>query len=280
MIGHTRDRFGTTSWIVAFSVVLVSTMVLNENTFSSHAASASLSGQQLYRGLILAHGPVADLIPEIRDNYRLRNFVSEPDDLAMIEAVQNRVIQGIDRLDPSFFAAFRTMIRSGDHKVIDWALKQAGDITIQAVRNIPEVASLRQQMRNDPSRRDALLSEIRSEEGMEQISGESLELAVDLVLADSLDGLEAGAEGGGEAAIVVVIVTVAAIVAAITVILAQSYAAVLNIATAVNVAAALVAWTAVYRPNNIALLDPDVAGANSLFRDQLVHSIATKLPAR
>ncbi len=270
MLRSVRRSFGTPPWIAAICVALAVFVTRATDTSGADRlrASARFSGVDLYRGLVLAHGPVADLIPEIRDHYRVTSFVTDPEHLQLVEAVQQRILQAVAAVDPAFFATFAALVRSGDPLAIQRGLELAAGTTLAAIAGIPEVQQLRQRAREDPGVRQRILSEIRAVEGLERISDEDLGLAVDLILADSLD-LGARGNVAPDGSIVVIIVAVAAIVAAVTVVAAQSYAAALNIATSVNIVAAAVFWVTIFVA--------DINAGSRLLQEQLVHSVATLL---
>lgn len=274
MLRMTRQRFATPHWVLAVCTVFAAFFILHGGGFVAAAQAAAVrpySGEELYRGLVLAHGPVADLIPEIRDHYRVTNFVKDADDLKMIETAQDRIIDAIRDNHPTFFVDFADMVQSGDHLKIHQALSWASEVTMDSVSSLEEVQQLRQQTKADATQREALIEEMKNAEGAEQLSQEDLDYGAELLLADTLDAIESPSPKVAFLSIVAVIVAVAAIVAAITVVAAQSYALALNIAAAINVAAAVVAWVEVYTPEKSNIAD------SALFEEQMIDSVATQL---
>lgn len=274
MLSSTRERFGTRGWVLTVCAVFSAFFILHGGGFVAAAQAAEArpySGEELYRGLVLAHGPVADLIPEIRDHYRVTNFVQDDDDLKMIEAAQDRIIGAIHDNHPTFFVDFADMVQSGDHLKIHQALEWASEVTLDSVSSLEEVQQLRQETEADATKRQDLLDEMKSAEGAEQLDEKDLDYGAELLLADTLEAIESPSPRVAFISIVAVIVAVAAIVAAITVVAAQSYALALNVAAAINVAAAVVAWVEVYTPENKNVAD------SALFEEQMIDSVATQL---
>jgi SdpC family antimicrobial peptide len=98
---------------------------------------SSLSGEQLYRGIILADGPVADLLPEIRDNVKLDNFITDKEQLATISKANDQVVDQVRKVRPDFFDSFKKDIQSGDHLLIRRGMQDALTLTQAVVSKLP-----------------------------------------------------------------------------------------------------------------------------------------------
>src|SRR4051812_10223716 len=98
---------------------------------------SSLSGEQLYRGIILADGPVADLLPEIRDNVKLDNFITDKEQLATISKANDQVVDQVRKVRPDFFGSFKKDIQSGDHLLIRRGMQDALTLTQAVVSKLP-----------------------------------------------------------------------------------------------------------------------------------------------
>ena len=251
MLGRSRTLFGRPLFLVPLCAVFLGFIVLEDSGLAAPARppAPEFSGTELYRGIILAHGPVAGLIPEIRDQLLPPRFVQDRQLRRAIEMFQDRLIEEIGLTHPQFFGGFAAAMRSGDHLAVQEGLESAGRVTLETLSNMHEVAALRVALREDPGRMRGLLDALRQSPGAAEIDDATIQRAIELAVARGLDQVEAPQDPYTvDSSVVVVLVAVAAIVAAITVVLAQSYAAVLNIAGAVNVALAIVAWSWVYTP--------------------------------
>jgi cannibalism toxin, SdpC family len=108
-----------------------------EATAAKGTDVSALTGEQLYRGIILAEGPVADLLPELRDNMKMENFISDKGQLAEISKANDQVIETMKKLSPGFFDTFKKDIQSGDHLRIRGALESALKVTQAALSTMP-----------------------------------------------------------------------------------------------------------------------------------------------
>ena len=116
---------------------------------------ANFSGETLYRGLLLGQGPVAERIPEIRDNFRLDLLVSDPAQHAAIVTFTDRIVHNLSVAQPDFFERFRTELTSGDHVRIQAALKEAAELTSHVMATMPEVRALRA-VADDPEKMEQI----------------------------------------------------------------------------------------------------------------------------
>lgn len=265
-----RRRFATYSWFGAACLLLLVAVLIHSGAPQAYASKPvrAFTGEQLYRGLVLGHGEVADLIPQVRDHYRVSNFVTSVEELRLVEAMQDRMIASIDEMDPNFFREFRKMIRSGDHLVISEALAKARRVTVNSIGAIPEVQELRSRFSQDPSLRDQMLADLRQLDSTNQLTEADLTAAADILLAGLVDGLVDGPYQ--EDAIVAVFV--AALAVLVTVAVAFAYATTINVAGAVNFYTAVAATTTITVTNG--LTEP---GSTSLSMEELIQSVSVQL---
>jgi SdpC family antimicrobial peptide len=230
------------------------------------------SGEDLYRGILLAYGPVVERIPEIRDHIRPSFDGGNPRLLRAVELFQDQLIDALGARHPGFFDAFGAAMRSGDHLRIQETLLDAARITLETLRQSPSIKTVGRDLRDDPDRVKALLKSLRANPGLEGTTDAELMQAVEAVVSLSVADQEAGFDDPYtvDSSIVAVLVAVAAIVAAITVVAASSYAAVLNVAGAVNFYLAVVATTSTYVTSGPKLTPEGM----SLLQEQLIDSIA------
>jgi len=267
--------------LIPFCAVFLGFVILDGTGLAAPArpAAPEFSGMELYRGIILAHGPVAGLIPEIRDQLIPPGLLQDRQLRRAMEMFQDRLIEEIALTHPKFFDEFAAAMRSGDHLAVQEGLESAGKVTLETLSNMHEVAALRAALREDPGRMRGFLDALKQSSEAAGIDDATLQKAIGLSIARGLEQAEAPQDPYSvDSSIVVAVVAVAAIVAAITVVLAQSYAAVLNVAGAVNVYLAVVAWTSVYATSGGG--DPKRRKGISrlpLSREQMVDSIVLAL---
>jgi SdpC family antimicrobial peptide len=85
---------------------------------------AKYDGKELFRGIILADGPVARSIPTIRDHLMLENSLKDPKALEAARELHERIIALVERNNPEFFGEFEQVILSGDHLEIAAAINR------------------------------------------------------------------------------------------------------------------------------------------------------------
>src|SRR6187402_958272 len=105
--------------------------------FSTHVLS-DYSSSQVFRGLILGDGPVADDIPAIRQGYRVSNVV-EGEELDATRRFMDRVLKALEESDPDALAVFKSDIMSGDHVRINEAMVRGSKMAREAISLQPEV---------------------------------------------------------------------------------------------------------------------------------------------
>lgn len=78
------------------------------------SSAAAFSDVDLLRGLILADGPVADLLPSIRDHLSLSPALVDSGRLAAARGLFLETARGVADRDPLFVKQFGSDARSGD----------------------------------------------------------------------------------------------------------------------------------------------------------------------
>jgi len=281
VVCRSRTWFARSWFLIPLCAVFLGFVVLDSTGLAAPArpSAPAFSGAELYRGIILAHGPVAGMIPEIRDQLLPPRVAQDRQLRRAMEMFQDRLIEEIGLTHPQFFDDFAAAMRSGDHLAVQEGLERAARVTLETLSNMHEVAALRAALKEDPGRMRGFLDALKQNPQAAGIDDATIQKAIELAIARGLDQAEAPQDPYTvDSSIVVVLVAVAAIVAAITVVLAQSYAAVLNIAGAVNVALVVVAWTSVYVTSGV--VDGKRRKAITrlpLNREQMVDSIVLAL---
>lgn len=235
------------------------------NSKSNQLAKSIYSGEDLYRGIFFAYGEVAGMIPEIRDHLMAPNGVFNSQQKRTIENFQNRVIQSINTVDGGFLSSFGAAMQSGNHIIIDKKLNEAARITVKALSQIPEIQTLREKIKKNPDMLHDVVRELKQHQKLERLDDDMIEKAINVFVANSLNGGDIPEEPA--ASVFVFIIAVGAIFLAVTVLVAQSYAGVLNIAGAINVVGAVVAWVEIVEPAG-------ADGSPSLMREQIINSVA------
>jgi SdpC family antimicrobial peptide len=110
---------------------------------STGSQPTTFTGEDLYGGLVLWQGPVADLVPEIRQLKELVPELESPKDAETQEALssfEDRLITQLAVHDPNFFPDFQREMTSGNPLRVQRALHRAGTETIEVMSSeIPEL---------------------------------------------------------------------------------------------------------------------------------------------
>jgi len=280
MIDKTRLTLGRPHWLLPFCALYLFVTLFSGLAPGVRAQSPPFSGEEMFRGLILAHGRVADAIPEIRDQLELPGQLREEWLRRGIEQIQDRLIAAIRVDEPGFFESFAAAMRSGDHLRIGEELNRAGRATLRALSRMPEIAALRRELAVNPAARQRLQQGL--EEAVEarsrrddRIDPQAALRLVEGLIAQTFNEESAADPEVTSASVVVVLVAVAAVVAAITFAIASAYVGALNVALAVNVYATIFAWS------GGGTTEPRRRSRNSysLTQEQLIDSIALRLAA-
>jgi hypothetical protein len=139
------------------------------------ASAIALSGEDIFRGIVMGEGDVAMMIPEIRETYAIDHESLSEEVSAGIRDFNNELIAVIRSTQPSFFDDFGEMISSGNHITVMEALDKAGAVLLDAAYEIPEVQELIARIEEEPEYVDSLVAElddvdaIYTEEGIKQI---------------------------------------------------------------------------------------------------------------
>ncbi len=270
--------FHTRAWALSLCLACSGAPSVCAEIHRGRAAApvSAYGGEALYRGLVLLRGDVARLIPEIRDHLAGSLAIDDPQLERALGRFHDRLVDAIQALHPRFFTEFGVEVRSGDHLRIEAALARAASVTLDALKNLPEIAALRRSLDRDPDRLEALFERLRADATQ---SGSPLGAAeedaareiIETLVASSLDG-ETENPYFTDSSIVAVVVAVAAVVAAVTVVAAVSYAAAVNV-----VVAAVFAVTIVVSGGSGPRPRKSSFDSLGLLREQIVDSIARRL---
>lgn len=106
-------------------------------------AAGYADAETLFRGVMFGQGPIADSIPEIRDNLKVDLLATSGMPATQIVDLQNRLLARIKLNDSGFLARFKSAMNSGDQVEISMMLEEAGSQITQALRAVAEGDSLR-----------------------------------------------------------------------------------------------------------------------------------------
>lgn len=217
-------------------------------------------GSTLYRGLVLGYGPAALAVPEIRDNLRIDLFVKDRAQLNRLTTAYDRIVGEIQIVDRGFFDRFSRAMTSGDQVAVQRGLWEAGEVTVQAARRLPEFKEGVEALRKNPQPLvDAVARYNADVRPADRFERAQIDQMIDVLSSDRPVELAFGFTFAAA------IVAVAWIVAAVD----------LAVVTSLAVAIAVELWIGVdqYGPSAFA------ANQGSVFREQLVNSIAVNLYA-
>jgi SdpC family antimicrobial peptide len=104
------------------------------------AARKRLSGEEVFRGLVLGEGTVAEQFPEVWGSFSHRQFTLEEREAH--ERTKAQLVADIRQADPTFFDRFGAAMQSGDHLRIERAMDESAVLVKQAVQGrMPAAAS-------------------------------------------------------------------------------------------------------------------------------------------
>lgn len=96
--------------------------------------SAALDGEQLFSGLVFAHGPLLDLLPELKKSSELMDLYLKSDQEKQVrDLVRQEAVENVANNYPGFFTYFKTEIESGEHARIANALDSATTLAFYGV---------------------------------------------------------------------------------------------------------------------------------------------------
>jgi SdpC family antimicrobial peptide len=117
--------------VVALAGVTIVLLSFRNTTTHSHS---NYTGEQLFKGLIFMDGPVANLIPELRDRMEIKSLVAlNKDQLDQEKKMENLIVKQIRANNPAYFDGFRKAMTSGDQQLINATLVGVQDVVMRAL---------------------------------------------------------------------------------------------------------------------------------------------------
>src|SRR5262249_19037245 len=89
------------------------------------AVAGRYSDREIFEGVVVGVGPVANLVPEVREQLRPEIYARSADELASMTTVRTNLIASIERAEPGFIGEFARVARSGDPAAIRSMLERA-----------------------------------------------------------------------------------------------------------------------------------------------------------
>ena len=87
--------------------------------------TTDFSDRQIFEGVMLGAGPVADVLPEAREHLRPELYTRDDGELAAIADARAALVDAVDRAQPDLIADFARAARSGDPARIQPMLARA-----------------------------------------------------------------------------------------------------------------------------------------------------------
>ncbi len=91
------------------------------------AVPPSFSDREIFEGAVFGVGPVAQLVPEARDQLRPEIYAQSADELASMARMRATLLASIERAQPGLVGEFARVARSGDPAAIRAMLERAAE---------------------------------------------------------------------------------------------------------------------------------------------------------
>lgn len=259
-----REHLAIPTSIVMIATLLIVPAIIGAGDAIGQTVVIPVDDVDYYRGVFFAEGQLAEQIPEIRDYLMMDTEDEDPQVVQIITDFRARLTNVIGNQDPTFFTEFAAAMQSGDPYVIDAAIHEGAEVTMTAIRSMPEIVSLRNQMQADPELAGNMIEDMA---GTAELADTAVLMEVISLLgaSDASNPSIAGSVSNATS-VVVVLVMVAAVVVATYAGAAHAVAAVFSVA----LAAVIVRWVAAWQPK-----PKNRSPYGNLQREQLINAIAS-----
>jgi SdpC family antimicrobial peptide len=132
--------------VLALCLGLCSSVLVGCGEDRTPGQKSGYEGEELFRGILLASGPVAESIPEIRDSRMPRNFIADTKRLAAIEAAHELLIARIKQRDPGFFEKYQSMVQSGNELTVERSFAVGAQAVVDAVLSMDDTGAARKEL--------------------------------------------------------------------------------------------------------------------------------------
>lgn len=127
-----------------------------EEKLSKAEDNINYDGRTLFKGIMLGQGPVADIIPEIKQILKVDLLISNEERLEKVNKYTDVLLDLIAIYDPNCFNEFKLLITSGDQLKIQEAIGKGGRAILKALRGLPTERNKIKQILNNPKKLDEL----------------------------------------------------------------------------------------------------------------------------
>jgi hypothetical protein len=127
-----KDILGGKMKLITIILTILLLVSCSNDSSSNVADSTSkidngISGKEYFRGIVLGYGEIAEQIPEINDYLKVSLYVTDLKDYESITSFNDKIIDRMEKVNPSFFAQFKKDMESGNHISVQNAIKDAAD---------------------------------------------------------------------------------------------------------------------------------------------------------
>lgn len=178
-------------------LILVASIGCTPHRSPEGTSPKEYDGQQIFKGLVLAQGPVAEEIPVMQEHFMLENYVQTAAQQKALTTFNEKVVSQIAEERPDYFASFRERITSGNRTEIKEALDDASVVAVEATARLESVRAFQERLQ-DPALADSILSTL-SRYDVEDRTVEEAERILEITAAGELGEIPPeGIEGVGQ----------------------------------------------------------------------------------
>jgi hypothetical protein len=113
--------------LTMISVAALISFVAVAPRIEKRGIAASFSDREIFEGVVFGVGPVAQLVPEAREQLRPEIYAQNADELASMATVRASLLASIERAQPALVAEFARVARGGDPAAIRAMLERASE---------------------------------------------------------------------------------------------------------------------------------------------------------
>ena len=178
MIIKLRKVFATPAFSIFLGLTVLGTCLSLTPADANPTVKASLphSGEDLFRGIFLASGYVADALPEIRD-HMATNYLDNQEQLNEVKRRQDLIVQQVARDAPGFFYELEQAVSHKNPVQVRNMIEQ-GVVVLQNALAILE-------MTPDPAQQEEAVQRIKDRMGADN-SPDALKAAINAEVQNSL----------------------------------------------------------------------------------------------
>lgn len=145
-------------------------------------------GKEMFRGLVLGQGEVADEISVIRDHFKVDNYIHSDVERRGLTNFHNQLLDHIEEENPEYFASFKQDITSGDHSHIQNTLNEASLVAVESMTRLEEVEAFRQRLRENRALADSIIHKAQTQ-NVEDRTIEQVERTLEALASGELESI-------------------------------------------------------------------------------------------